>query len=53
MAHRADIITRSWRFLRKGPVPLHVLTLAPHVQIAMKWVRMCASNSVWYVRRNR
>ncbi len=47
LAHRADIITRSWRFLTKSPVPQHVLTLAPHVQIAMKWVHgMCVVATV-------
>lgn len=38
VAHRADVIKRHWRFLADPPVPLHLLTLAPHVQMLLQWV---------------
>lgn len=33
LAHRADQIKPNWSFLSKPPVPLHLLTLAPHVHV--------------------
>lgn len=49
MAHRADTISRSWPFLTNPPVPLHLLTLAPHVQIFLTWVCYVGVLATMYV----